>query len=102
MNFKVQTGNQIFEELLSALGTEGYDQISQRLHVLLHEVAWTTSSELMGELGLEILIFQRSPQSLSPELQELLCRCMDVVKQVWPDIEKVHRTREQQEGPRVA
>jgi len=94
MNFKVQTGHQIFEELLSALRTEGHDQISQRLHVLLHEVAWTTSSELMGQLGLVILTFQRSPQSLSPELQELLCRCMDVVKQVWRDIEKVRRTRE--------
>jgi hypothetical protein len=93
MNFKVHTGHQIFEELLSALRTEGHDQISQRLHVLLHEVAWTTGSELMGELGLEILTFQRSAQSLSPELQKLLCRCMDVVKKVWPAIEKARSTR---------
>ena len=94
MNFKVQTGYQIFEELVSALRTEGYDQISQRLHMPLHEVACTTSSELMGQLGLVILTFQRSAQRLSPELQELLFRSMDVVKQVWSDTEKVRGTRE--------
>ena len=77
-----------FRRIVFSVRYQGYDQISQRLHVLLHEVAWTTSSELMGELGPEILIFQRSPQSLSPELQELLCRCMDVVKQVWPKLRR--------------
>jgi hypothetical protein len=49
---------------------------------------------IMGELGLEILAIQRSARNLSPELQELLCRCMDVVKKAWPNIEKASRTRE--------
>jgi hypothetical protein len=83
-----QTAYDDFDKLTSMLRAEGHDQVAQRLHVLLHEVAWTTGSELMGELGLEILTFQRSAQSLSAESQNLLCRCLDVVKTVWPDIEK--------------
>lgn len=77
-----------FDELIAMLRAEGHEQIAQRLHTLLHEVAWATGSELMGELGLEILTFQRSAQSLSPELQALLGRCMDIIRQVWPDIGK--------------
>jgi hypothetical protein len=78
-----------FDELISMLRAEGHAHVAQRLHTLLHEVAWTTGSELMGELGLEIVKFQRSNLLGSPELQELTRRCMAAVKQVWPSIEKV-------------
>lgn len=91
MNRMSQTAHGNFDELSSMLHAEGHDQLGQRLHMLVHEVAWTTSSELMGELGVEILTFRRTAKDLSPDLQKLLCRCMDVVKQVWPDIEKVSR-----------
>lgn len=77
-----------FDELISMLRAEGHGHFAQRLHTLLHEVAWTTGSELMGELGLEIVKFQRSNPLGSPELQELTRRCMAAVKQVWPRIEK--------------
>jgi hypothetical protein len=55
--------------------------------MLLHEAAWTTSSELTGQIGPVILTFHRTAQSLTPGLQEVLCRCMDFVKQVWLNIE---------------
>lgn len=93
-NCTSQTAYGEFDALIATLSAEGHDQIAQKLHTLLHEVAWTTGSELMGELGLEILTFPCTAHNLSPKLQELLCRCMDVVKTVWPNIEKVSRTRE--------
>jgi hypothetical protein len=77
-----------FEELISLLRAEGHGHFAKRLHVLLHEVAWTTGSELMGELGLEILKFQHGDASVSPALKELLRSCMAAVKQVWPNMEK--------------
>jgi hypothetical protein len=78
-----------FGELISKLRAEGHGQVAQRLHSLLHKVAWTTGSELIGELGLEIAKFRRSNPLGSPELQELTRRCMAEVKHVWPNIEKV-------------
>jgi hypothetical protein len=78
-----------FDELISMLRAEGHGQVAQRLHSLLHEVAWTNGSELMGELGLEIVRFQRGNRVVSPELQRLTGRCMAAVRQVWPRIEKV-------------
>jgi hypothetical protein len=93
MNHMSQTSHSDFDELISMLRAEGHDQVAQRLHMLLHEVAWTSSSELMGELGLEIAAFRRSTRNLSPELEKLICRCLDVVKKVWPDIEKAGGTR---------
>jgi hypothetical protein len=77
-----------FDELISRLRAEGHVQVAQRLLSLLHETAWTTGSELMGELGLEIVNFQRNHKLVSPELQELTRRCMTAVIQVWPNIEK--------------
>jgi hypothetical protein len=78
-----------FDELISMLRGDGHGQAAERLHTLLHETAWTSGSELMGELGLEIVKFQRSHPALSPELQALTRQCMASVKKVWPGIEKV-------------
>jgi ubiquinone biosynthesis protein UbiJ len=78
-----------FDELIAMLRAEGHVQVAQRLHTLLHEVTWTTASELMGELGLEIVRFQCRKIRGSPELQELTQRCMTAVKKAWPNIEKV-------------
>jgi len=86
-NSMSQTAFAEFDELVSILRSEGHDQVAGRLHTLLHETAWTTGSELMGEVGLEILTFQRSTPSMSPELQKLIGRCMDVIKRVWPEID---------------
>ncbi|MBI4963406.1 MAG: hypothetical protein HY913_09015 [Desulfomonile tiedjei] len=89
MNSTSRPGEDEFETLITMLRSEGHDQVAQRLHMLLHEIAWTTGSELTGELGLEIVKFQRSAPKVSPALQELLAYCMNRVKQVWPNIEKV-------------
>ena len=36
------------------LAAAGLSQDEQRLHCLVHKVAWTTGSKLLGELGLEL------------------------------------------------
>lgn len=77
-----------FDELVSMLRTEGHDEVAEKLHEMLHEIAWTSGSELMGELGLEIVRFQRSHSPMSPALKDLLSRCMTHVKKVWPNNEK--------------
>jgi hypothetical protein len=58
-----------------------------RLHTLLHEVAWTTGSELTGELGLEVLRFERGTPVVSADLRRLLDACMATVRQRWPHIQ---------------
>jgi hypothetical protein len=78
-----------FDELVSTLQSEGHDEVAQKLHTLLHETAWTTGSELMGELGREILAFRRNTPHMSPKLQKLVRDCLQEVERVWPHIEAV-------------
>jgi hypothetical protein len=76
-----------FDELIQQLRVEGYVEPAARLHTLLHEVAWTTGSELFGEVGLTLLAFERSAPVLGIELQGCFDRCMTLVRRVWPDIQ---------------
>ena len=43
-----------FDELIASLRADGLGGEADRLHDLLHKTAWTTGSELMGELGREM------------------------------------------------
>jgi hypothetical protein len=61
-----QTGYECFDELIRRLRAEGHVAPADKLHRLLHEVAWTTGSELIGELRLAILTFQLSMPALEP------------------------------------
>jgi hypothetical protein len=79
-------GDNCFDELIRQLRAEGHADPAARLHALLKEVAWTTSSELWGELGLEILAFERSGAAASPDLRRRIDTCMRSVRRVWPDI----------------
>ena len=86
MNSTANDGYQCFEQLIVNLRAEGHGDVAAKLDYLLHKVAWTTGSELLGELGLQILGFQKNVPTTSAELQQLLASCMDIVRQVWPDI----------------
>jgi hypothetical protein len=79
---------QCFEELIRRLQEGGFAVIAQKLDEMLHRVAWTTGSELIGELGLEILAFQQMTPELPVELQGAMSRCMAMVKRIWPDIQR--------------
>ena len=76
-----------FDEVISHLRAEGQDDTADRLHLMLHRTAWTSGSELLGELGLELLKLKRSRDSRSAELNRLIDNCIEMVRRVWPDIE---------------
>jgi hypothetical protein len=86
MGSRTQVSYECFEELIELLRARGYASTGDKLDFLLHRVAWTTGSELLGELGAEIVRFQRDTQSVSGELQHSLSRSLDMVRRVWPDI----------------
>ncbi len=74
-----------FDELITRFREHGFPESADRLAMLMRS-AWTSSSELIGELGLTVLQFQREQPSVRPELREVLDRCMREVRKVWPDI----------------
>ena len=85
-------GEDIFDDLIEKLEAESVrkpilNKSAAALHQLLHGTAWTTSSELLGEVGLELLRIQRDyEKSLAPDTRESLQRCLAAVRKVWPDI----------------
>lgn len=81
-----EDGYECFDELIRRLRAAGFTDAARKLDDKLHGTAWATSSEQIGELGLEILAFQRSTPKVSARLQRSLRECLDVVRQVWPDI----------------
>jgi hypothetical protein len=75
-----------FEHLIHLFRGEGHVEQADKLHTLLHETGWTTGSELLGELGLSILQFQRSLPSVNAELTKCIETCVAMVRKQWPDI----------------
>ncbi len=80
------SGYEPFDRLIAGLKAEGFPMEAQRLHAVLHETAWTTSSELLGELGREIVSIRQANPSCSTELRRAFDDCMGVVRRVWPSL----------------
>ena len=75
-----------FEKLIISLRHDGLLKESDFLHQMIYEIACTTGSELIGELGLVIKkIWQESPLSLSDDSKKNMRESMVMVKRVWPD-----------------
>jgi hypothetical protein len=81
MSSSQQTGYERFDELIRVLRREGHVQPAARL-----QTAWTTSFELLGELDLAIVAFERSGPTISTDVRGLLDSCMSLVRRVWPNI----------------
>ena len=86
MSDAAQIDYECFEELVLQLQIAGHSATAKKLDELLHRVAWTTGSELLGELGLEILAFERATLEVGAELRDSLNRCIAMVRRAWPDI----------------
>ncbi len=80
------SGYESFDRLITRLKAEGYPADAHRLHVVLHETAWTISSELLGELGREIVAIQHSGPACSTELYRELDDCLGIIRRAWPTI----------------
>jgi len=74
-----------FEKLMVSLRNDGLLTESDKLHYMIHKVAWTTGSELIGELGEVIKIIKKeNPHSLSDDSKKNIRESMEIVKRVWP------------------
>lgn len=73
-----------FEELVEKLRQHGLGKESDRLKSLLN-AAWSSTSEFIGELGLETLRIQRSQSMASLDLQVAIAKCIEETKTIWPE-----------------
>ena len=62
------------DALNERLAAEQHDDEARRLHSLMHEIAWTTGSELLGEL---MLAFKKMKGLYSPELTREINECLE-------------------------
>jgi hypothetical protein len=74
-----------FERLISSLRGDGHPEEAQLIHDMIHKVAWTTGSELIGELGRAIArIRKQKLAGLSDESRRNMVEAMAMVRRVWP------------------
>jgi len=62
------------DALTERLVAQHHDDEAKRLHSLMHEIAWTTGSELLGEL---ILAFKEMKGKYSSELTKEINECRE-------------------------
>ena len=72
-----------FHELAAALKAGGHAQYGSRLEDVLNGT-WTTSTELIGELGLVVLAIRNECRPLNPEQKTLATQCIREVRKAWP------------------
>jgi uncharacterized protein YndB with AHSA1/START domain len=81
--------NAPFDALIASLRADGLDSEAERLHSLLHKVAWTTSSELIGEIGRAMKETAREHGAgFSDGTRSKMDAAFKVVRRVWPDFPK--------------
>ena len=72
-----------FYALAEALKVSGFTNHSTRLENVLHGT-WTTSSELIGELGVVVIAIRKECRPLTSNQKALVKECMKQVRRAWP------------------
>lgn len=72
-----------FYALAAALRESGFTAHSYRLESTL-DGTWTTSSELIAELGVVVVAIRKECKPLNPAEKALLKECLRQVRKVWP------------------
>lgn len=72
-----------FHALATALKEGGFRVHGERLDDVL-DGTWTTSTELIGELGLVVLAVRRECKPLSAAQKALVKQCLREVRKAWP------------------
>ncbi len=72
-----------FFALASALKEAGFTTHGERIDSVLNGT-WTTSSELIAELGQVVLVARMECKPIDPATKALFKECMRQVRTVWP------------------
>ncbi len=72
-----------FHALARALREGGFPAHGTRLEGVLHGT-WTTSSELIAELGVVVLAVRKECRPLNAAQKALVKECLRQVRSVWP------------------
>ncbi len=79
-----------FTELMKSLRAQGLESPAREIQFLM-ETAWTTGTEMLGQLGLAVLrIRKKHRKHLSPESKQLLKACLKDVHRAWPLMGREH------------
>ena len=75
---------QHLDALTASLIASGFAKAGERISFLIHKVAWTTSSELFGELRIAFReILQQHRDSLPAHISDDLTDCIQVIDGAW-------------------
>jgi hypothetical protein len=75
-----------FDELVASLRADGLGGDADRLHFMIHKVAWTTGSEMIGELGKAMKdVATEHGGSFSDSTRARMDTAFEMVLRVWPD-----------------
>lgn len=72
-----------FHLLAASLNESGFIAQGKRLENILNGV-WTTSTELIGEVGIALLDIRKACQPLNADQKTLIKRCLREVRKAWP------------------
>ena len=74
----IQNFYKFIDIISSKLQQQGFDKIGKRLHYLIHEAAWTTSTELLR--GLRATLRKvKSDDKISPSLQSDIKTALETI-----------------------
>jgi hypothetical protein len=71
------------DEVVASLRSAGQIDIANQIHYLLHKVAWTTTSELFGELRERFEQALESPTPLPSAIEAELKGFITTINQAW-------------------
>jgi len=72
-----------FYVLAASLGESGFTAQGKHLESILNGT-WTTSSELINELGVAVLAIRKECKPLSANQKALVKQCLREVRKAWP------------------
>ena len=83
MTSRTGVSSEPFHALAVAMREGGFTSHASRLEDVLNGT-WTTSSELIGELGAVVLAIRKECKPLTPGQKALVKDCLRQVRTVWP------------------
>ena len=72
----------VIDAFRDKLRSHGFSGEADRLHKLVHEMAWTTSSELYGELRLALDKIRKDSRSLPPDIATEIRRLIKSINRI--------------------